>query len=201
VSSAIFSVHTPAHPASPVGTSDADLAERVRAGDPAAFEAMFLAYYAQLVRFAFGFTKAEAEAEEIVQDVLTRIWERRHMLALREGGTLKAYLYTAVGNRSISWLRRQRQALAFEEQANADAGGVEGGQRPHDAQESLEAAELAERLQRAVNALPLRCRQVFTLHRAHGLSYRDIASALGITPKTVEIHMGRALRLLRQVIG
>lgn len=133
-------------------------------------------------------------AEEIVQEVFLYIWERRETWDVRTSA--KSYLFAAVRNAATSYLRhervvRQREAetveLFIRPAATADA--------------RVTTAELVAAVQRAVSRLPERCRLIFTLHREQGLTYPEIAEVLDISPKTVEVQMGRALKALRQALA
>ncbi len=133
-------------------------------------------------------------AEEIVQDVFLRVWQ--HRARLDPEGSLKALLYRSCHNAALNHLKHreieqrwQRQALHAPEPPSAPA---ESAAQEH---------ELAHAIQHAVAALPERCRLVFLLSRDQGLSYADIARTLGISIKTVETQMGRALKALRGALA
>jgi RNA polymerase sigma-70 factor (ECF subfamily) len=169
---------------------------RIRDGDERAFEALFRAYVDSLCSFAYSYTESQSAAQEIVQDLFCRVWERRETLDVPRN--VNAYLYGAVRNRAINHLRSrhveralQRRMLRAEEVQQATRESVP-------AEDELNAQELAAALERAVCEMTVRCREVFTLTRDHCLSYAEVAAVLHISPKTVEIHMGRALAFLRQ---
>ena len=171
-----------------------DLAARIRAGDEAAFEAMFRAYYDPLCRSVAAYLGSRDAAEDAVQGVFARIWEDRARWAVSD---LRHYLYAAVRRRSISQVRRiavRRRAaplLIFAETRGAS-------EAPPDAQ--FDAAELWRRLQRVLNTLPPRTRAAFVLSRGEGLSYHEVAARMAISPKTVGVHIGRALAVLRTTL-
>lgn len=164
-------------------------------GDEAAFESLFRAYAGPLHAFAYSYVGSQTVAQEIVQDLFARMWERRETLEVPR--SVYAYLFSATRNRAISHLRSQRAEQAFL----ARALQAEGTRRlPSSApqEQDLEAQTLEEALDRAVLELPPRCREVFALIRGQQLSHAQVAEVLRISPKTVQIHMGRALALLRQ---
>lgn len=173
----------------PPDSEDRALLERLRAGDGAAFDAIFRARYALLVGVAERMLRDRAVAEELVQEVMLALWRRREALA--EDEALGPYLVRAVRNRALNHLRHlhveRRDAVHAAGATEAPAAGVG----------PVVAEELAAALHAAVAALPPRCREVFTLSRGRGLSYAEIAEALGISVKTVEAQMGRALKTLR----
>src|SRR2546429_9244356 len=139
-----------------------DLVARIRAGDEAAFEAMFRAYYDPLCRHVAPYLGSRDAAEDAVQGLFVRIWEDRARWVVSDLGH---YLYTAVRRRAISQVRRiavRRRAaplLIFAETRG-------GSEAPPDAQ--FDAAELWRRLQRVLNALPPRTRAAFVLSRGEG---------------------------------
>jgi RNA polymerase sigma-70 factor (ECF subfamily) len=111
---------------------------------------------------------------------------------------LTSYLYRAARNRAVSFLRHEGLERRWREEAAR--GGVDPIERvePIRSDDRANAAELSTAIERAMALLPARCREVFTLNRRHGLTYREIAEALEISVKTVEVHMGRALAALRR---
>lgn len=171
---------------------DRELLARLRAGDQAAFDALFRAWYAPLVRQAERLVGARAAAEEIVQDALLELWRRRE--TLDPAGTAQAYLFQTVRNRAYNALRHARVADRAAPQLT-----VEATARPAPAPDAeVSTGELEAAIAEAVASLPPRCREVFTLSRANGLTYAEIAGALGVSVKAVEAQMGRALRTLRE---
>jgi RNA polymerase sigma-70 factor, ECF subfamily len=163
-------------------------------GDRPAFEAMFNAYADRLCRFIVRYVRSWEEAEELVQDVFLALWLRRD--ELRGVRNLDAFLYTYARNRALDHLKRQRVSdrhkdeLASAEQAPMAAALVE---QPI---EDIEAA-----IQRAVDALPSRQREVILLRWREHLSYDSIATRLGIAPRTVAVHLQRAADRLRELLG
>ena len=162
-----------------------------------AFEALFLRYHARLCGFAHHFVKNEAVAEEIVQDTFLFIWDRRASWRVR-GESFRPYVFMAVKNAALSYLRHRR----VEEAKAPDVGDVITLTRtPAPADAQAQRSELNAAIQKAVRELPDRCREVFVLHREQNMSYNEIAEVLGIAPKTVEIHMNRAFKLLRGALA
>jgi RNA polymerase sigma-70 factor (ECF subfamily) len=166
------------------------LLERIRRGDEDAFDAIFRAHYAPLVGVAEGMLRSRAVAEEIAQDVMLELWRRRESLPVEE--SLRAYLFRATRNRALNHLRHSR----VERRSEPFAAGVTAD--PPTAPGILVEEEIDKALREAVGDLPERCREVFELSRVHGLRYAEIASTLGISVKTVEAQMGKALRILRE---
>jgi RNA polymerase sigma factor (sigma-70 family) len=223
------------------------------------FKAVFRAWYSLLCNYAVTFTKDPDVSEDIVQDLFVKIWEQRRELLTET--SIRYYLFTAVRNNCITWLRREKQQviipfsddqasdLAADEQypgegypgenrfwgsapgtggpgkgsggsssgagkagglsgpgnagGSRDAGGA-GREGPGaDAGGTLNAGGAGgERdemslLQEGIDRLPPKCREIFLLSRFSKLSYKEIATSLDISPKTVENQLSKALRLLR----
>jgi RNA polymerase sigma-19 factor, ECF subfamily len=170
-------------------------AARIRAGDEAAFEAMFRTHYDGLCRYVAHFLGSRDAAEDVVQGVFARIWEDRAHCVVRDP---QSYLYAAVRRHATSQFRRaavRRRAaplLALEAAGRAAA--------TPEADVAFEALELRRRLERALAALPPRTRAAFVLSRGEGLSYREVASRMAISPKTIGVHISRALTVLRRAL-
>ncbi|MBK8250620.1 MAG: RNA polymerase sigma-70 factor [Gemmatimonadetes bacterium] len=167
--------------------------ERLRAGDEVAFDALFRAWYPPLVQFAERLLREREGAEEVVQDVMLELWKRRETLVIT--GSPQGYLYQSTRNRALNRLRHLRVENRDDE-FDADTLPSRGASDGEAAAGEVEAA-----LERAVNSLPPRCRQVFELNRVQGLKYAEVAAAMGISVKAVEAHMARALRTLREQLA
>lgn len=163
----------------------------VRAGDAASFEGLFRAYHQPLCGFAWRYVGSADIAEEIVQEVLLRVWQHRETWDVSVSA--KTWLYSAVRNAAMSWLRHERVVQ------RRDAETISIFDRaPREADRELTDAETAAAVQAAIARLPERCRLVFTMHREQELTYGEIAVVLEISPKTVDTQMGRALKALRK---
>jgi RNA polymerase sigma-70 factor (ECF subfamily) len=177
---------------SPVTPLQPDLTAALRRGDHGAFEAIFRTYYEGLVRFASRLVDSQAEAEELVQDVMLKVWEKREQLDA--GDDLKAYLFRATRNHALNLIRRRK--LEHEHQQSMPPG--EPAVAP---EESDDSAKTEQDMLAAIDALPDKCREIFLMSRQDGLSYRAIAEALDLSVKTVETQMGRALKALRTALS
>ena len=173
--------------------------DAIRTGDAAAFEAMFRAYADGLCGFVYRFLGSRDEAQEQVQDLFLWIWDHRHEWEV--AGTLKTYLYKAGRNRALSRVRHQRVEQRFHLRSTREIAAGAEGMASAQADQQLYTGELASAIDRAIVALPERCREVFELNRKNHLGYAEIAEVLHISVKTVEVHMGRALTALRKSLA
>ncbi|MDR6782985.1 RNA polymerase sigma-70 factor (ECF subfamily) [Pedobacter africanus] len=169
---------------------DHNLLERIRAGDKNAFQEIFHKFYRKLRVYAYTFVKENEDAEEIVQQVFCRIWERRDQL--RPEGSLQSLLYRSVYNESLSQLRHQKVRNTFQVHQTKQMENTD-----RDASHQLIASELNRQIQHAIAKLPEQCRTIFQMSRFEQLKYQQIADALNISIKTVENQMGKALKVMR----
>lgn len=162
----------------------------LKAGDNKAFERIFKQYFKSLHSYALMFLKDEALAEEAVQNVFVRIWEKKDQLNVL--GSLKAYLYRAVHNESLNYLKHQKVRADYQ---------LHYSNTMEEAQEQTEgkviASELEKQILSALNDLPQQCRLIFQMSRFEQLKYQEIADQLGLSIKTVENQMGKALKIMR----
>ena len=176
---------TPAEP------SDAELLQRLRAGDERALEIVFRTHYSGMASFVQRFVRSPDVAEELVQDLFLKLWSKREQLSEIE--TFRTYLYRAARNQALNWLRRQKLERRWQEEHAGDEEATTTQMADEDASEH----EVAAAVRSAIDRLPPRCREVFLLSRDGGLTYAEIARTLEISVKTVETQMGRALKSLR----
>jgi RNA polymerase sigma-70 factor (ECF subfamily) len=170
-----------------------ELFDRLRQGDERAFDTLFRDWYPSLVRASEAIVRSRAVAEEIVQDVLLELWRRREMLV--SSSSPQAYLFQSTRNRSLNHMRHERVVKEGEPFARRPES-TEPLAHAHMVEDEMQVA-----VRRAVASLPDRCREVFELSRTHGLRYAEIAETLGISIKTVEAQMGKALRILREELS
>ncbi len=163
---------------------------RIRAGDREAFELLFRAWYPRLADYAARLLASRDAAEDAVQEVFVAVWGRRERLP--EGTKLPAYLHRAVKNRALNQIRKYKTASRWLEQGDHQVAVTPVGVT------DMEHEELNQALQRALDQLSPRGREVFQLSRDQGLTYPQIADTLGISVKTVETLMSRALKSLRE---
>ena len=171
------------------------LASRIKIGDEQAFELFFRKFNVRLCSFANKFLNDPDLSQEIVQEAFVRLWECRE--DIDPDSALDSYVYRIVQNISLNTLRRRKIESRYTEIYRL----VYLELSDNSAHDLYIAGELEDRIAGAINDLPEGCRKIFTLSRHEGLKYKDIARVLGISPKTVEVQMSRALKQLRLKLG
>ena len=180
-------------PATP-SVADEVLAAAIVAGDARAFETLFRAHYAGMCAFAARIVTRRDVAEDLVQEVFLYVWRNRSTWRIEH--SVKQYLYAALRHGALRYLRHERVVRAHVPEA------VILFERPiRLADAELEWEETVTAVRAAIAKLPERCRLVYTLHREQGLSYAEVAAVMGISVKTVDAQMGRALKSLRKLLG
>ena len=181
--------HPPRH--SPVNIPlPGPVTARTSLADPVVFEQLFKTHYVALHRYAFRMVDDTDAAEEIVQSTFAKLWEKRESLRIEESG--QAYLYRAVYNGSLNHLEHEK--VKSRHQAHALRQDETAGDLNH-SERRVRALEAG--LEAALRKLPEACRTIFQLSRFEELKYREIAERLGLSVKTVEAQMSKALRILR----
>lgn len=135
------------------------------------------------------YTRDLDEAKDIVHTVFIFTWERYTTLSVDIN--YRSYLYTAVRNRCLNYLRDKKENSKLESLSGLPAYETS----------SLETSELESKIEAAINTLPEKCRVVFEMNRFEGLKYAQIADKMGISVKTVEAQMSKALQVLRTHLG
>jgi RNA polymerase sigma-70 factor (family 1) len=159
----------------------------------ASFKRLYLLYYNKLFSLAKSLVKFDEAAEEITDDVFLNLWTNRSSLTTINNFTY--YCYTAIKNKSLTYLSKPKvNKIEFEKV------GFEIGDTSANAEDLLIAEDLSRIINNSLSKLPEQCRFVFKLLREDGLKYREVAELLDISIKTVEYHMGNALKRISQDI-
>jgi RNA polymerase sigma-70 factor (ECF subfamily) len=176
-----------------VELTELHLVNLVTEGSEMAFERFFKTYFKSLHAYAFVMLQDEIMAEEIVQQVFYKIWEKKEQFRVHT--SVKAFLYKAVYNECLNYLKHQKHKTAHQNYviyANRNQVSDET------AAMRVELNDLETRLKKAMNELPEQCRTIFYMSRFDELKYREIAQQLDLSIKTVEAQMGKALKVLRK---
>jgi RNA polymerase sigma-70 factor (ECF subfamily) len=174
--------------------TDEQLLQLMAGDNREAFTELYNRYWDKTFAVAYHRLDDVYEAEEVVQEVFLSIWQRRASLKLTH--TMATYLSVAVKYRVINHLDRQ-----YRKQQHLDELTVTSPETEDSTMLWLEEKELRERLDHSISQLPEKCRIVFLLSRDENKTYAEIAAELGISQKTVETHMSKALSTLRQSLG
>jgi RNA polymerase sigma-70 factor (ECF subfamily) len=168
--------------------TDESLVALMKEGNQAAFTALYERYWKKMVVQAYMKVQRGEDAKEIVQDVFLDLWNRRSKLELEH--SFHTYVAAAVKYRILRWLAKEKnEQFKRSKLSVADNDST--------TQEWLDFQHLRQELEKAVQQLPDKCQLVFRLSREAGLSDKEIAQELQISPKTVETHLSRALKSLR----
>lgn len=174
----------------PAACDDAALLRALAQNDEPAFAEIYQRYWDDLHAHAHRKLGCAQEAEEVVQDLFVALWNKRHTTPNIQ--QLSAYLFTALKYRVIDCLRAQAVR-----QAHAAAPRPAHAAIDHGTEETVAVADLATALAHGLRRLPDHARAVFQLSRLEHRTIPEIAAHLQVSPKTVEYHLARSLRLLR----
>jgi RNA polymerase sigma-70 factor (family 1) len=177
---------------------DADILRQLQngiaAGDQRSFEDLYRLFFARLFNFSLLFVHRKEIAEETVNDVMMKVWNKRKDLP--EVKNLETYLFVAVRNQSLNYIS-QYSHLHIAIEPDNDRGEIIN---LNDPEKELEWKEIHFRLNQAIDQLPEQCRTVFKLVKEEGFRYKQAAEILGISPRTVETQLFRAIKKLNKVI-
>jgi RNA polymerase sigma-70 factor, ECF subfamily len=165
--------------------SEQQYLQAIRNDDEEAFEVVFKKYYYDLCVFCNQYTGDINRSKEIVQDLFVYLWESRKQLEIKK--SLRAYLYSAARNNAIR-LAKGNQEISIQDHNREISIEMEN---------ILEYDELARFINRELDNLPPQCRKIFLASRKDGLKYAEIAMKFGLSVKTVEAQMGKALKRFR----
>ena len=170
--------------------TDATFIQLLKRRDESGFEQVFKCYFKNLYKYALTILQDHDQAEDTVQNVFYKLWDKMDSLHFQD--SLAAYLYRAVYNESLNHLKHKKIKLKHQSFITRSMKDQWDG-----AHRKLMFSELERRLQTAIHELPEQCRTIFQMIRFEELRYLDIAQRLGISVKTVENQMGKALKQLR----
>lgn len=161
---------------------------QLREGGHGAFSRLFSLYYRDLVLYAGRYLPEQAACEDIVQDTFLKVWSIRHRMEITV--SLRVYLIGAVRNRCLNEIKHRKLAL------NTTLDSLTWMPARIEEEATLY-SELQERFERALQTLPPLCREAFEMNRFRHMKYQEIADVLGVSKRTVEVRIGKALAMLR----
>lgn len=155
------------------------------------FDKIYLEYFARLFRFAREYLFSDEEAKNLVQDIFLSIWEKREILDVQ--GNISTYLLVLTKNKCIDYLRHKKVRIRYKEEIARNIASLKELNKAFENEQEIESI-----IQRAVNTLPPKCKEIFLLSRLNGKKYHEIASILDISINTVESQMSIALKKMRE---
>ena len=174
--------------------TDEQALSKLAEGDLVAYRFLFDRYFPDLCNFLNIYLHSKEFSQEIGLEIFEFVWEKRETLQIR--ATFRSFLFSSAKNRAISHYRREHRAI-FTSLDIDDSRLAEEIVSPH----YMEDKELRELIEAAIEKLPEQSRKIYIMAREENLSHKEIAERLGITPKTVENHVGIALKKLRESLN
>jgi len=172
--------------------TDKELVIQIRNGDITAFDKIYKKYSNRLYLFVFGIIKSQKDAEDIIQEVFIKIWDKKDKI--NEHLSFQSFLFTIAHNTTISLIRKKVKETDFV----AHIKSIQNPVKTTSDESEIEYKELKNRLENTIKKLPERQQQVYKLSRKEELSYSEIAEKLNISVNTVENHMVKALKFVRE---
>lgn len=171
--------------------SDSELAIRLRSGEKAAYQELFERYAPRIYQFSLSYLKNKSDAEELIQDVFLKIWEKREMLDHNK--SIKSLIFKISVNTIYDFIRRKNIESAFNDFAKLN---FEPG--TNETWHSVILEDLKQNLQTLILQLPEQQRKIFEMSKNEGLNSDEIALRMNLSKRTVENHLYRAVSFLKQ---
>jgi RNA polymerase sigma-70 factor (ECF subfamily) len=172
----------------------ARLQQQIGKNNQKAFKDLYCLFFARLFNFAILHVHKKEIAEELVNDVMVKVWNKRQTIT--DIRNFETYLFVATRNHSLNYLSTYSSYHIAIEPEGSPAKVI----NLNDPQKELEWKEISFQLDKTISNLPHQCRTVFKLVREEGLKYKQVAEILNISPRTVETQLFRAVKKLDKVI-
>ena len=173
--------------------SDNLLVTKIRQNDKDAFKSLYDRYSRKIYFFSLKHLNDTYEVEELVQSVFINVWENRR--SLDPDNSIKSYIYKAVVNYIINYLRKKAIRASYIETE------LKKGERSSDiTYEQIFFEDLERSIDSIVGTLPAQQQKIFSLNRSEGLTHEEIARQLGLSVRTVENQMYRSVQLIRKTL-
>ena len=172
--------------------------QKLRKGDEQAYISLFKDYYVSLCAYSRRYVGRKDIAEEIVSETFFKLWKNRSKLEIKT--SIKSYLFQAVANNSLYYLRQLKETDKVSEYFNDSDSSQIGFYETSEAltEKSLLMEELSARIEEAIEQLPPQQKKAFKLKRFEGKKNKEIAEEMGLSVKTVEMHLSKAMFSLRE---
>lgn len=175
-------------------TPEQQLLSALRFGNEAALRQIFDRHYALLLTDIYRLIPDESTCEDLAQELFVELWNKRESLDIHT--SLRAYLRRAAVNKSLNYIKATRRYAAEDTE---DLGQLPDTSTDNQ-QNQVSRDALEDALHLAIGSLPEKCRVVFNLSRFEQLSHREIAEKLGISVKTIENQITKAMKMLRDAL-
>ena len=174
-----------------INNSDDVLLKHLKQGDTDSFNLLFNKYYKELCNFSYLIISNKQLAEEVVADVFVKIWQKREDINITT--SIKSYLYKSTKNTTISYIRKKRiDEISLDEMFNVQEVITSN---PEDL---IIQDETLVQIKDVLSILPTKSKLVFQMHRFNQLKYKDIAEIMNVSVKSVEKHMSKSMKILRE---
>src|SRR5476651_793493 len=173
---------------------DGELLRLVRNDSMEAFEELYNRYWKSLYSFAYKRVRSKEISEEIVQEFLANLWAGRKTLVIKT--SFEGYIYTAVRNLVFNYIAKETRRKAYSHFVQLFKMDTDNS-----TEETINTRDLQQNIEKGLNNLPEKCRSVFELSRRENKSNKEIALELGISEKTVESHLTKAIKRLRVTLN
>lgn len=161
----------------------------IRKGDKNAFNILFKSYYKGLVVYANTYLNDLTKSEEVVQDIFTKIWLEKDSIVIKSD--VNKWLFTSVKNKALDLLKHEKVKQKYQQH-------ILNNKNEYYSESFLLENELKDLIKSTMEKLPKECRKVFVLSRVKELKYKEIAQTLGISVKTVENQISKALKIFKE---
>lgn len=176
---------------SPKSLTDQQLISLLAQNKEEAFNELFDRYWKKLFSAAYKRVQSRESAEELVQDIFSALWINRKKLVIHT--SVESYFFTSVKYKSLRVLQQTLRSASYTETVR-----IKASDNDHSTEQTVALHDLQESLDKEVEKLPDKCRTVFQMSRYKNYSTKEIAGLLDISEKTVENHIGKALKILRR---
>ena len=158
--------------------------------DYTSFNRLFIHYYSRLCAYVAGITHDDFASEDIVQELFVKLWINREKIEIKEN--IPAYLFKSSKNAALNYLRSERNKNSALERVPLDTSCSNEDELDHD--------EFLSSLEKCINKLPARSKEVFLLHRFEGLKQKEISEKLNISVQTIKNQIWKSLQFLRSCV-
>ena len=173
--------------------TETELIKELKDGSASAYDELFNTFGNRVYKFAFSILKSKEDSEEVVQDTFYKIWEKRQTIDPEQ--SFKSFLFTIAYNNIITKFREKAKEKKYREYFMTNASDH------YDQEQTILSDDLQNHVQKIIDKLPPRRKQIFILRKENNLTYKEIAGKLGISSKTVENNINLAIKYIKSQIG